>query len=118
MNIKKQGNVAVLDGTQVVIKDVQSALDLIMTVHYETGCDCVAIDKMAIIEDFFNLSTTLAGQILQKCVNYRMKLAIYGDFSDYASKALRDFMYECNNGSEIFFESTKQKAIDRLSMAM
>ena len=109
MNVEKRGNVAVLEGTQVVIKDVQSVLDLIMMVHYETGCDCVAIDKAAIIEDFFDLSTTLAGQILQKCVNYRMKLAIYGDFSNYASKALHDFMYECNNGNEIFFSRQNKR---------
>ena len=36
-----------------------------------------------------------------------MKLAIIGDFSGYTSKPLRDFIYESNNGNQVFFVSKR-----------
>lgn len=58
--------VAVVSSDALLITDVQSALDFIMTVKYETGCTNIAVNKEAIINDFFVLSTCLAGEILQK----------------------------------------------------
>lgn len=120
MNIKKveAGGKpsAVVSGGEIVIEDVQSALDLMATVHYETGCDRIVINKSLLSESFFDLKTRLAGEILQKFVNYRVKMAIVGDFSVYPSQSLRDFIYECNNGSDIFFLPTEQQAIEKLSM--
>ena len=106
---------AVITGDGVIISDAQSALDLIMSVSYETGCRRMAVFKEALAEDFFDLSTGLAGEVLQKCVNYRIKFAIIGDFSKYTSKPLKDFIYESNKGREIFFVSTEQQAIERLT---
>ncbi len=48
----------------------------------------------SICDDFFDLSTRLAGEILQKFINYHVKIAIIGDFSIYTSKSLKDFIYE------------------------
>ncbi|WP_335582436.1 DUF4180 domain-containing protein [Candidatus Formimonas warabiya] len=97
--------------------DAQSALDLIATVRYETGCDRMALNKGAITEEFFRLSTGLAGEILQKFVNYRLKFAIIGDFSCYSSKPLKDFIYESNRGRDVFFVSAEAEAIERLATA-
>lgn len=66
-------------------------------------------------DDFFVLSSGLAGEILQKYVNYQMKLAIYGDFSGCTSKPLHDFIYESNKGRDFFFAGTREEAIDRLA---
>lgn len=115
MNIEAIGEIAVIQCEDIVITDAQSALDLMATVRYETGCDRVAIPKHAVAEAFFALSSGFAGEILQKFVNYRMKLAIIGDFSAYTSKALRDFIYESNKGSHIFFAATQEEALARLS---
>ncbi len=41
----------------------------------------------------------------------------FGDFSRYTSKPLRDFIYESNNGSHIFFVSTEDDAIEKLAGA-
>jgi hypothetical protein len=98
-----------------LINDVQSALDLMAVVRYETDCDRIIINKSVISEDFFDLSTKLAGNILQKYINYQMKIAIIGDFSVYKSKSLKDFIYECNNGKDIFFLPDENQAIERLS---
>ena len=97
-----------------VITDVQSALDLAMTVKYETGCANIAIVKEAVAEDFFVLSTRLAGEILQKYTNYGIRLAVFGDFSKYNSKALRDFIYESNQGKSFYFQTDQAGAIDKL----
>ena len=81
-------------GDKIVITDSQSALDLLMSAKYDMGTKNIVIDKKLIVEDFFTLSTGLAGEILQKYVNYGGRIAIYGDFSHYTSKPLKDFIYE------------------------
>lgn len=105
---------AVISSEEVVIRDVPSALDLIMNVQYETGCTDIAINKGAITEDFFILSTCLAGEILQKFVNYGIRFAIYGDFSRYTSKPLKDFMFESNRGRDVFFQPSAELAVEKL----
>ena len=121
MNIRtQQANgevVAVVESDAVLINDVQSALDLMATVRYETGADRIALFKAALDERFFVLSSKLAGDILQKFVNYQMKLAVIGDFSGYTSKPLRDFIYESNQGNHVFFVATEGEAVERLSRA-
>ena len=87
-----RGAIAVLSGGKVQITDAGAALDLAMSVRYETGASRLAIDKRLVCSDFFILSTGVAGDILQKLMNYRFKAAIYGDYSHYASKPLRDFI--------------------------
>lgn len=99
---------------KIQIRDEQSMLDMLMTIAYETGLSRVIIEKDNLIEDFFNLSNKIAGNILQKVVNYNMKLAIIGEFSMYDSKALRDFIFECNSGKDIFFVEDETMALKLL----
>lgn len=121
MNIRKFSangtEIAVVKSDEVCISDVQSALDFMMSVNYETGSRSIVINKEALIEDFFILSTKIAGEILQKFVIYNFKLAIVGDFSGYTSKPLKDFIYESNNGRDIFFVPSVEDAIERLCRA-
>ncbi len=63
------------------------------------------------------MSTGIAGDILQKFVNYSKKLAIIGDFSIYTSHSLKDFIYESNQGNQIFFVADEQEAIEKLTTA-
>ena len=109
--------VAIMKGKEKVLTDVQSALDLIMAAKYEADTNLVAVDKAVIAEDFFILSTGLAGEVLQKFVNYRTKVAIFGDFSQYTSKPLRDFIYESNQGQNVFFVQSLEEAVDKLAQA-
>lgn len=112
---KKNVDIAVINSEDILIKDLQSALDLIATVGFETGCSRIVINKSTICEEFFDLKTRLAGEVLQKFINYNIKLAIVGDFSVYSSKSLRDFIYESNKGKDIFFLPTEHEAVDKLS---
>lgn len=121
MNIEKiqAGDVAiaVITGDEEVITDVSSAMDLMLTARYETGADRLVIDKRAVCDEFFILSTGLAGEILQKFINYRVKAAFYGDYTHYTSKPLKDFIYESNQGKDFFFTATKEEAIEALAAA-
>lgn len=108
-------DIAIINSTELLITDVQSALDLIMSVKYETGCTDIAINKETFTEDFFILSTRLAGEILQKYINYGVRLAIYGDFSKYTSKPLKDFIYESNMGKDFYFQKNEELAVKMLA---
>jgi hypothetical protein len=67
--------------------------------------DVVVIPTGGLAEDFFRLRTGIAGQIIQKFLTYRLRLVIMGDISPRLdeSSALRDFVYECNKGSHVWF---------------
>ncbi len=116
--VEKNGQqIAVVSSEELVITDMQSALDMAMSVQYETGSNRIVLSKDAITEDFFILSTCLAGEILQKFVIYQVKFAVYGDYSRYTSKPLKDFIYESNCGNNVFFVSTEEEAIEKLANA-
>ena len=112
---KNDINIAVITSDEIIINDVQSALDFIATVWYDTGCNRIVLNKSAICEDFFRLRTRLAGEVLQKFVNYNTKLAIVGDFSACSSESLKAFIYESNKGKDIFFLPDENQAVDKLS---
>lgn len=119
MEIKKveKNNVicAVIQSDDVVIADTQSALDVLMSAKYDLGTSNIVIAKELINEKFFILSSGLAGEILQKYVNYGGRIAVYGDYSHYTSKPLKDFIYESNKGKDVFFVSTEEEAVSRLT---
>ena len=114
--IEKNGAVcAVVNSNELVITDAQSALDLLMSAKYDVGTKNIVIDKKLIAEDFFILSKGFAGEILQKYVNYGGRIAIYGDYSRYTSKPLKDFIYESNKGKDVFFVATQDEAVEMLT---
>lgn len=106
---------AVVNSSEIVITDAQSALDVLMSAKYDIGTKNIVVDKKLITEDFFILSKGLAGEILQKYVNYGGRIAIYGDYSHYTSKPLKDFIYESNKGKDVFFVTTRDEAVEMLT---
>ena len=114
--IEENGALCVLvESDEPVITDAQSAIDLLMSAQYDVGSKNIVIPKQLVAEDFFVLSTGLAGEVLQKYVNYGGRMAIYGDYSRYTSKPLKDFMYESNKGRDFFFVSTRDEAVTALA---
>jgi ABC-type branched-subunit amino acid transport system substrate-binding protein len=78
------------------------------------GSRKIIIHEKNIIADFFDLKTKIAGDILQKFVNYQVQLAIIGDFSKFTSKSLKDFIYESNKQGRIFFVNSLEDAEESL----
>ena len=62
-------------------------------------------------DDFSRLNTRIAGEIIQKFVTYRRRLAIVGDISRYMeeSSAFRDFGYEANRGDHVLFVANPEE---------
>ncbi|SDW96657.1 protein of unknown function [Paenibacillus sp. CF384] len=116
ITVNQQGSskVAIIESPDILIEDVQSALDLMATVRYNEDCDKILLNKSNVTEHFFDLKTRIAGDILQKFTNYQLKLAIVGDYDGYDSKSLKDFIYESNHGKQVFFLNDQQAALDAL----
>ncbi len=91
------------------INNAQDALDLLADCSYR-GAPNIILHQKNITPDFFDLKTGIAGEILQKFSTYRVRLAIVGDFSDYSSKSLKDFMYESNKTGRINFVNSVKEA--------
>jgi hypothetical protein len=82
-----------------------------------TGADWVLLPVERLADDFFQLETGLAGQVIQKFVTYRRRLVILGDISLYVtlSRAFKDFVYEANRGNQFWFVVSLQELNERLS---
>jgi hypothetical protein len=104
--------IAELTDENFIIKDSQDAIDLIT--HSNEGCDRFIIYKKNLHEDFFNLGSGIAGDILQKFSNYRIRLGVIGDFSGFKSKNLNDFFRESNRMGRILFLDNIDEALARL----
>ncbi|RSN64800.1 DUF4180 domain-containing protein [Actinomadura sp. WAC 06369] len=79
------------------------ALDLIGAAFL--GAEVVAVPVRRLDERFFALGSRFAGEIMQKFVNYRIRLAIVGDLSGHlaTSSALRALVAESNAGGHVWF---------------
>ena len=93
---------AVIDSPDLLICSEQDALDLMVEAGY-LEARAIILPSRNLCSDFFDLSTGIAGSILQKFSNYRVKLAIVGTFDRYESKSLAAFIRESNRGNSIFF---------------
>ena len=96
------------------IMSVADALNFIATASYN-GAAGMVVPMEQLASEFFDLKTRLAGDILQKCVNYSMRIAIVGDFSGFRSKALTDFIRESNRGRHVLFKSSSEEASEALA---
>lgn len=67
------GIAVAVSSDSMIITDVDSALDLLMSAKYEAGTKYIVVDKKNIIEDFFILSSGLAGRNSSKVYQLRWK---------------------------------------------
>lgn len=76
----------------------------------------VAIPTGRLDEDFFRLKTRVAGEFLQKFVQYGVRVAIVGDISRQVeeSEPLGGFVRESNRGRHIWFVTNENEIAKRL----
>lgn len=103
--------VAEVISNEILIQSAQDGLDLMGNIYYQ-GFDKVILYEKNITPDFFDLKTKIAGEILQKFSNYRIGLAVVGDFSKYESKSMKDFIFESNKTGHVSFVETVEKAVE------
>ena len=111
---KNEKSIAYINSNIVEINNVQDALDLMANCRYQ-GAESIIIREENITQDFFDLKSGIAGEVLQKFSNYRMRIAIIGDYSKYKSKSLRDFIFESNKIGSTNFVNSFDNAIEKLS---
>ena len=96
----------VLNAEGPILTRTQDLLDLIQEAFAQKA-SVLVVPVPRLDPAFFQLRSGLAGEFVQKIVNYQLKLVIVGDISVQvaASDALRDFVREANRGQTIFFVS-------------
>lgn len=106
--------IAEIQSDKMEISNTQDALDIMMNCIY-SGADNIIFHQHQILPEFFDLSTGLAGDILQKFSTYRARLAIVGNFENVASESLKAFIAESNRGGRIRFVATLEDAKEGFS---
>lgn len=98
----------------LVIKTSEDGVDLLGNLYYQDS-DKIIIHEKNMTPDFFDLKNGIAGEILQKFSNYRVRLAIVGNFSKYTGKSINDFIYESNKGRQVNFVASLPEALNVLA---
>ncbi|MFE2064829.1 DUF4180 domain-containing protein [Streptomyces sp. NPDC059467] len=95
-----------------------AALDLVGDAMGQDA-ELVAVPAERVGDEFFRLRSGVAGAVVQKFVNYRLRLAVVGDISRHLadSSALRDFVYEANRGRHLWFVADDAELAERLRPA-
>jgi hypothetical protein len=95
--------------------NVSSSLEMIGTARSQRA-EVVAVPVERLGDEFFQLRNGVAGEVLQKFVTYHLRVAIVGNITllSTASKALHDFVVECNRGSTVWFVHNLEELNDRL----
>ncbi|MFD6612957.1 DUF4180 domain-containing protein [Micromonospora chalcea] len=114
--MQDRAGVAVLvcdpDGPPIATES--DALDLIGAAFL--GATVVAVPATRLDPGFFTLGTRFAGEVMQKFVNYRLRLAVVGDISAYLERsgALRALVAESNRHDQVWFVPDLDALDDRL----
>ncbi|GLY24944.1 DUF4180 domain-containing protein [Micromonospora sp. NBRC 101691] len=95
--------VLVCDPDGPPVATVQDALDLVGAAFL--GAEAVAVPASRLGDEFFSLGSRFAGEVMQKFVNYRLRLVVLGDISRHlaASSALRALVHESNRADHVWF---------------
>ena len=112
-NLERNVIIAEILPESEIINTPEDLLDIMADAGYN-GSTGIIVHSKNLNKEFFDLKTGLAGEILQKFSNYRMKLAIIGDFAVIESKSLRDFIRESNNRGIINFVKSLEEGISRM----
>lgn len=99
----------------VVINSAEEGSQLLADLYYQ-DFDRIIVYEKNITPLFFDLKNGIAGEIFQKFSNFRVRLAIVGNFEKYQSKSLRDFIFESNRNRQINFINSLQEGLERLSV--
>lgn len=105
-----KGRLVRVEGVAAPIASEGDFLDLAAGAPERT----IVLSESDLAAEFFDLSSGLAGAILQKVSNYRLRLIILGDFVARGSKSLRDFIYESNATGQVVFAKDVDEGVRML----
>ena len=113
---RTEDTLLVVDADGPPIGDPASTRDLIEAAM-NAGARTIVVPVERLDPQFLRLGSGIAGEAIQRVLNYKMKFAIVGDVSTYVaeSDALRDFIIECERGHDIYFAPTVDALLERLA---
>jgi hypothetical protein len=82
------------------------------------GVHRVVLDERQLPDEFFDLSSGFAGELLQKCSNYGIRIAVVGEHEKGRSTSFRQFALESNRGNKFFFVASAEEGLTRLTMTV
>ncbi|MDO3681546.1 DUF4180 domain-containing protein [Paenibacillus ehimensis] len=84
---------------ETTLRTGQDALDLIAAC-FENDTNLLMLHAEALSDDFFNLRTGLAGEMLQKFMNYRVKAALIITNERVVKGRFKELLTEANKGND------------------
>jgi hypothetical protein len=118
MRTEEHGGLRVqyIDAEGPVIATNEDTSDLIGNAWVDDAV-VIAVPVTRLDQSFFDLSSGMLGDVTQKVVNYRLKLAIIGDISGVvaASQPLADYVWETNRGDHIWFFDDEAGLAEKLA---
>ncbi|MNY07796.1 hypothetical protein D3C86_1406150 [compost metagenome] len=107
----EKGSISLMGELATPLRNGADLLQVLM----DSPSDTVALKAADLDAQFFDLRTGVAGDMLQKVSNYKMRLIILGDFTAVTSQSLRDFIWESNKRGQVVFTDTLESAITKLN---
>ncbi|KQQ03681.1 MULTISPECIES: DUF4180 domain-containing protein [unclassified Rathayibacter] len=104
-----------VDDEGAALSTPEDALALVAET-YGGDVETIVVPVGRLDPEFFRLRSGIAGEFVQKLVNYRKRLVILGDITAHvsASSALHDFVVESNRGDHLWFVPGVDALDDRL----
>lgn len=114
--IHRKGSLSIVEiiSTEILIEEPEDCKDLIADLCYQ-GFDGIIFHAENISDNFFDLKTGIAGEILQLATNFRIRLGVVGDFDKFNSKSLRAFITESNRQGKYVFKPTLSEIMEVFS---
>ncbi|MBN1411379.1 MAG: DUF4180 domain-containing protein [Spirochaetales bacterium] len=116
VNISEANGKKYLEGIPgfTLVRDENDAVD-IMSAGAHERIDRLLLYAENLTEDFYDLKTRVAGNILQKFMNYRIRIAAVIP-AEYLKGRFGEMVSEANSGNDFRVFQDKDKALDWLSM--
>ncbi|MBO9707682.1 MAG: DUF4180 domain-containing protein [Caulobacter sp.] len=104
-------------GEDGALLDGEGAASDFLGAAWSQEAEWLAIPLSRLGPGFLDLKTRIAGGVIQKFTNYRVKVAFVGDVMPLtqASNSLRDFVYESNKGAAVWFVRDQAELATRLA---
>lgn len=114
MTLSQERGVLVARLVTGTLESERDATDLVGNASFQ-GAEVVILRADQLPATFYDLSTGLAGAVLQKFATYRLRLIVHGDFDGRGSDSLRALIRESNRGGHVAFVRDEREAMARLA---
>ncbi|TDQ11848.1 DUF4180 domain-containing protein [Pedobacter metabolipauper] len=106
------GKIAEVESDRILITNSEDGLQILVDLYYQ-DFGKIIIHEKNITPAFFDLKSGIAGEILQKFVNFKVRLVILGDFSKHPGQSIKDFIFESNKGRQVNFSGSLEQALEK-----